>query len=81
MEFLDKDLPKAEKESKDFANSMFMATYHGYQKDYYQIANYLESAAISARQLGEMQERKNLYDEARNLLYRIHQEEIRRFYP
>ncbi|RHW33549.1 hypothetical protein [Oceanobacillus profundus] len=81
MDFLDEDLPKAEKESKDFSNSMFMATYHGYQKDYYQIANYLESAAKSARRLAEMQKQKKLYDQARNLLYLIEQEEIRRFYP
>lgn len=80
MDFLEKDLPKAEKETKKFADCMFMATYHGYQKDYYQIANYLESAARSARRLSEMQNQKKLYDQARNLLYLVEQEEIRRFY-
>ena len=81
MDFLTKDLPKVEKESKSFEDCLFMASYHGFRKDYHQVANYLESAARSARQLGEMKDRKKLYDEARNLLYRIQQEEFRRFYP
>jgi len=78
MEFFTKDLPEVEKEAKSFADCMFMATYHGYQKDYHQVANYLDMASRSARRLGDFKENKKLHDQAASFLEQIEEETIKR---
>lgn len=77
MEFLEKDLEESEKQAKALADCLFMASFHGYSKDYHQVANYLEMAARSAKVLGDLKMDKEIAEEVGGLLQQIKQRGIR----
>ena len=69
--YLPQHMDKAKQHAKVFEDSMIMATLHGYKNNYGKVANYLETAARSLRELERMEKEKEQYDLAIQLLRRI----------
>lgn len=69
--FLKQDQEQAQKEAESFRDCMIMATVHGYQNDYDQVAKYLETAARSVKELDRMKQKKTNYVEIMTMVKQI----------